>query len=707
MILKNGRGAWQPICLGLILGAIILGGILLLPFSSSAQLSSPPGASNSDGALPRQADYFHYTRSAGSGEGRGEELYYFKCWICHNQFQKVGPNLKTVLKGNSLPSGKPITEATLADKIREGGPIMPSFRYNLSDADVKDLVAFLRSDKCCWDAEHPPANPRYHNAPEPPLRTNGRNLKGGPHGVIRSAGGSELKGVRGGVAGTSVGVPLEGMMVRMQRENSNIATTVITDEDGRYEFPKLPQGKYELRIVRAMEFKPFKKDAIAIDGDTKIEDIELERITDAELLPPSHALEIQLSGVEWLWNISATAEERRAFIYGCGSGCHTFRQVFRNRFDEKGWRSIVTMMTHQTGSMLLQKAEPVRIPNEEQDTIVKWLARVRGPDSKLPALQVFPGPMGKATKMVVTEYELPRIMTAPHDPVGDSKGNIWINSHRTSQIYKLDPRTGLMTEYQVPSTEGANPGHHWLTVDKNDTVWFSENWSHKLGRLDPKTGEIKHVQFPHHGRALNSPGLGNLALSADGFIWYATNGAIRKFDPSTGQQLKEYPIHKVRGAYGNEISADGRYFAGGSWPEDFLIFLDTQTGEVLELQTRTPRAAPKRGGFDKDGNVWFGGHGGMLVKFDRKTRRLAEYRPPTPNVTFYDAMPDKNGEVWAGEMNAGRFLRFNPATSVWIEYVLPEPISHVRRTWIDNSTDPVTVWYVDHDGLLVRMEPTE
>ena len=40
---------------------------------------------------------------------------------------------------------------------------------------------------------------------------------------------------------------------------------------------------------------------------------------------------------------------------------------------------------------------------------------------------------------------------------------------------------------------------------------------------------------------------------------------------------------------------------------------------------------------------------------------------PRPNVTFYDAKPDKNGEVRAGELNAARFLRFNPATEAWIE----------------------------------------
>jgi hypothetical protein len=39
--------------------------------------------------------------------------------------------------------------------------------------------------------------------------------------------------------------------------------------------------------------------------------------------------------------------------------------------------------------------------------------------------------------------------------------------------------------------------------------------------------------------------------------------------------------------------------------------------------------------------------------------------------------------------------------------VLPEPVSHDRRTWIDNATTPVSIWYVDHDGIMVRVQPLE
>ena len=68
----------------------------------------------------------------------------------------------------------------------------------------------------------------------------------------------------------------------------------------------------------------------------------------------------------------------------------------------------------------------------------------------------------------------------------------------------------------------------------------------------------------------------------------------------------------------------------------------------------------------------------------------AEFLPLTPFVTFYEAKPDKNGEVWAGAQRGGRMVRFNPKTDRWIEYVYPEPFSLDWRTWVDNSTDPVT-----------------
>jgi len=89
---------------------------------------------------------------------------------------------------------------------------------------------------------------------------------------------------------------------------------------------------------------------------------------------------------------------------------------------------------------------------------------------------------------------------------------------------------------------------------------------------------------------------------------------------------------------------------------------------------------------------------------------IQEFWPPThpsPYTYFYEAMPDKNGEVWAAVLYGREFVRFNPKTGRWIVYEMPEPYAFNRRTWVDNSTTPVTVWYADYMGYLVRIQPLD
>src|ERR1700692_1215567 len=38
---------------------------------------------------------------------------------------------------------------------------------------------------------------------------------------------------------------------------------------------------------------------------------------------------------------------------------------------------------------------------------------------------------------------------------------------------------------------------------------------------------------------------------------------------------------------------------------------------------------------------------------------------------------------------------------------MPEPYAHDRRTYIDNSTDPISVWYVDYQGSIARIRPLD
>jgi len=132
--------------------------------SVRAQNASPSSGSETPAQkddYQRSTDIYLYRTTARSGAQRGEELYYYKCWICHNQFAKTGPQLHDLFKRPKFStSAYDVTEANVSDKIKMGGPGMPSFGTTLKDADIADLIAYIK-DGCCFDSENPPPNPRY------------------------------------------------------------------------------------------------------------------------------------------------------------------------------------------------------------------------------------------------------------------------------------------------------------------------------------------------------------------------------------------------------------------------------------------------------------------------------------------------------------------------------------------------------------------
>jgi cytochrome c5 len=130
-----------------------------------AQGAAAPGASAQSSApvrdnYQRSLETYEFKKAATSGPERGREIFYYKCWFCHNEFTKTAPQLTGLFQRPTLLSGLPVNDDTVKDRIRNGGEGMAAYKYTLSEADLNDLVSFVR-DKCCWDSDAPPANPRY------------------------------------------------------------------------------------------------------------------------------------------------------------------------------------------------------------------------------------------------------------------------------------------------------------------------------------------------------------------------------------------------------------------------------------------------------------------------------------------------------------------------------------------------------------------
>jgi streptogramin lyase/mono/diheme cytochrome c family protein len=648
---------------------------------------------------------------ASSGIARGETIYFYKCWMCHNNGARNGD--KSGLVGPSLVNvgARLKTDDALTGKIAAGGARMPAFRHTLTTTDMADLLAYLKSPTCCYENVDPPKNPHYKaDTTAWPVST---TLKGGARGVVRLESGRLLEGVK----------------VQLIAPNS-VRTTVFTNADGRYEFPALQTGSYTLRIATPAPFKAYSRSGVAIKAATTLEDIVLDLIPSESAilrggLDPSLEVMSQLSGAEWLWNLPGTADDKSTFAKACGIGCHSYELVFRNRYDERSWRLIVERMKTGAqggpGRAMDPQSEAGSVAKGEIEAIAKWLATVRGPDSKDAPVRMWSSrPSGAATRVVVTEYEIHRRLLNLHDVCGDGKGNIWFNSWHAPQVGYLNPRTGVIKEYSLPAVEGGGPvvGSHACRVDdKRGYVWFSMGPSQPgrqaLYRLTMATGAIK--QFPPMATV-------NFGVAPDGFLWdsRANRGVteIMRIDPETGEIVDRYP-RTAWFSYQHDVTKDGRFVAGsGPVGPDYHVawILDVKTGKVYETTTPEQDHGAARGGFDPFGDAWFGGRAGPIVQIvneiDKgKGIRTRLHWPPTPlfpYTDFYTATSDKNGEIWGGVAHGRGFVRFNPKTDRWTVYENPEPTALNRFQWIDNSTSPPTIWYPDFlTQMIVRIQPLE
>ena len=133
--------------------------------ATTSSATTRPDSGSSALARQRSVAIYNYKTTAEKGPLRGEEIYYYKCWMCHNSYTiKMGTGavpLKDIFKRPRLISGQPVNDQTVSEKIKNGGPAMPAFRSTLNDTDIADVLSYLRDEKCCFEGLEPPRNPGY------------------------------------------------------------------------------------------------------------------------------------------------------------------------------------------------------------------------------------------------------------------------------------------------------------------------------------------------------------------------------------------------------------------------------------------------------------------------------------------------------------------------------------------------------------------
>ena len=336
---------------------------------------------------------------------------------------------------------------------------------------------------------------------------------------------------------------MEGVVVTAHKDGSIVSVSVTSDAKGHYAFPenRLEPGHYTLAI-RAVGYD------LCAPAST---DVVAEKTTGVDLkLDKTKNLASQLTNAEWMMSFPGT-EEQKAFLLNCTS-CHTMERIARSTHNVDEWMQVVSRMMGYGAVSQPVKPQPMldrsRAGNPEQyRQAAEYLATVNlSAVDKWPyELKTLPRPTGRATHAIVTEYDMGRNTTEPHDVQVDKDGNIWYIGFRRMFISKFDPKTLKLTEYPIKTFKPDAPvGLLSLEPDKAGKFWFDTMYQGSLGNLDPKTGEIAYYplapQFNDVRVQLNFVGLRH---DVDGKVWTKSVGTqdIFRLDLASGNWEKFHP----------------------------------------------------------------------------------------------------------------------------------------------------------------------
>lgn len=553
-------------------------------------------------------------------------------------------------------------------------------------------------------------------------------------GVLPTASKQQPKPVLTGVVTSDAEGPMEGVLVTARPAGGSVAVTVISDDQGRYAFPpgRLPPGKYKLSI-RAIGYE--------LDGQTEAE-VKSSKTAIAGLkLVKTKDLASQLTGAEWMVSIPGNEKQKRA-LFHCDQ-CHSLDQVARSSYDVEGWLFALHRMQNQwsAGSTFNHPMSPAFPPKEypSDPELAKYLASINlsGGRAAWPyELKTFPRHRGASTRVIITEYEIPRSGSSPHDLAIDAQKMVWYDDFQGPNIGRLDPSTGTFKEWALPILKPGMPANNLtIELDKQGNPWIPRGYQGcAVTKFDVKTETFQTFSAPaEYNGAHASCTQGN--VSPTGTVWFNSFNTSKMFelDPMTGKVrvFNTFPpgsanyngpnrmfyfgidenfvtSEKTHKMYGSAITANGDPIycdIEGST----IGLLDHTTGEVTLYPTPTPAAFPRRGSIDSDGHYWFGEWvAGQLGMFDPETKHIKEWRPETPWNGLYRAARDKNGSVWAGGMSTDYLYRLILKTGEWRQYMLPTLGGEMRDIKIDDSGPSVKVWVpLVHAGILAKIEPLE
>src|SRR5258708_3995468 len=417
--------------------------------------------------------------------------------------------------------------------------------------------------------------------------------------------------------------PMEGVLVSAKKAGSTITITVVTNAKGEYSFPadRLDAGHYAI-ATRAIGYDLNGPAAVDIAAPGSKADIKLVK---------TRNLANQLSNAEWL--LSAPGPDNLKTNMGTCVSCHTLQRVFSSTHDPEEFKQLFKRMgsyspgstpTHPQPLLPGPRADRAPIPAAQFDAQSTWLASVNlsTTDQRTFELKTLPRPKGASTKVIYTEYDLPRKETQPHDVIVDQDGQVWYSDFSNMFAGVLDPKTGKATDIPIPVLKPEEPkGSLEIGLEPGQkNVWLALMYQAGVARIDRKTHEVKTYPFPKEWDSATAQAsmVSPQHSDIDGKVW--TNNQeehhMYRLDVKTGQYENlgpsKDPAGKQISAYGMPTDQYNNVYQlefGGT----SIGLRDAKTGIATIFQTPIKGSKPRRGRVDEQNRLWFAQYRGKHI----------------------------------------------------------------------------------------------
>lgn len=503
---------------------------------------------------------------------------------------------------------------------------------------------------------------------------------------------------------------MEGVLVTAKRAGSGIAYTVVSDVSGRYSFPssKLGPGHYDLAI-RAVGYDLSGPKAVDVGQSTTTADVKLV---------PTNDLPDQLTSSEWMMSVPGTMAQKMQML-NCAT-CHTFSRIVQSKHTAEEFVHVIERMNtyaNNSSPATPQKRHDVERLNPAATLrYAQYLASIN--QSNGPAqypLQTMPRPSGDGTRMILTAYDLPDPKWEPHDVMRDRNGMIWFDDFTHQRLGMLDPATGKVTQYTVPTIKPGYPmGSLDLEIAKNGHLWLANMFQGGIQEFDPQTKTFKTYAVPAPWQGDRTQQTFLVPPGPDGLMWVKDNGTQHTFlvDPAKNAWKPYGPYKDATHTWGTyQIFEDSR---GNVYGNDFsggygksIVEYARATGAATIYPVSAEVSRPRRGKMDSQERLWFAEYqGGDIGFLDTKTDKVTTWKA-APWMFPYDAAPGKNGEVWAAGISSDQVLRLDPKTGKRTVYLLPAE-TNARDIYVDNSGERSVFWVGNnHAGKIYKLETLE